>query len=103
MTAYIDILPEDKSIIEDILVRHLPPRSKVWVFGSRATGRAKKYSDLDLVIDIGTNLGLSILADLRSDFEESDLPYKIDLVDWHTISDSFKQIIKNDRLLLLSC
>jgi len=37
------------AIVKAILARHVPD-AVVWVFGSRATGKAKKYSDLDLCI-----------------------------------------------------
>src|SRR5205085_11964920 len=44
-----------------ILAADLPPDAVVWVFGSRATGRARRYSDLDLAIDAGRPLTLDEL------------------------------------------
>ncbi len=95
----IDILPEDKKIILLILAKHLPRHTKAWIFGSRATGRAEKYSALALLTDTGSRLSLSLHAELNADFEESDLPYKIDIVDWHSVDESFKKSIEKDRLL----
>lgn len=96
----IHIQPAHLSIVKEILRKHLPTGATVWIFGSRAGGRIKKFSDLDLVIDAEKPLSSKIFADLEYDFEESDLPYKVDIVDWNSISDSFKECIKENRILL---
>jgi len=83
-----------------ILAANLPHDAKVWVFGSRATGRARRYSDLDLAIDAGRPVTLDELAQLAEAFRESDLPYKVDIVDWQSIDDRFRQIIKVERARL---
>lgn len=100
MKKNLDIDPKQLKLILDILQYHLPPDAIVWVFGSRATGTAKKFSDLDLAIDIGKPLALEIMAKLANSFEESNLPYKVDLIDWQTISDSFRRHIEKDRVVL---
>lgn len=96
MKTKIDILPEHLKIVKDILEKYLPANATVWVFGSRATGKAKRFSDLDLAIDIGKPILSSVMTELAFDFEESDLPYKVDVLDWATISESFKTNIKQD-------
>jgi uncharacterized protein len=70
------------------------------MFGSRATGRAKRYSDLDLAIDAGRLLTLDKIAELTEAFSDSDLPYKVDLVDWHNIDDRWRQTIMAERVTL---
>jgi predicted nucleotidyltransferase len=100
MTSNLDIKTEHKKIVSDLLEKHLPPSTTIWVFGSRAKGTAKKYSDLDLAIQTNSPLSSNILANLKFDLEESDLPYKVDIVDWNTLSDSFKKHIEHDRILL---
>jgi predicted nucleotidyltransferase len=87
------------AMVTAILARHVP-NAVVWAFGSRATGRSKKYSDLDLCIKASHPLSLDVMSALAEDFSESDLPWKVDLVDWHSISDAFKAIIDRDQLLL---
>lgn len=67
------------------------------MFGSRATGRAKEYSDLDLAIDAGRPLTLDELAVLTEAFSDSDLPYKVDFVDWQSIDDHWRQLIAAGR------
>jgi predicted nucleotidyltransferase len=91
---------EHKRLVLDILHAHLPPSMGAWVFGSRATGRARRYSDLDLAIDVGRKLTLDEIARLAEAFSESDLPYKVDLVDWHDIDDRWRRIIVAEHVAL---
>jgi len=100
MKPVIDIRPEHLEIVKNILKKQLPSHATVWAFGSLTKGTAKKFSDLDLVIDAGDPLPSSIMTNLAFDFEESDLPYKVDIVDWATINDSFRKIIEKDRMLI---
>ena len=84
-----------------ILQKHIPNKT-VWAFGSRATRNAKRYSDLDLAIIGDASLSVSLLAALEDDFAESDLPFKVDLIDWTTISPEFRVIIKNSHVIVRS-
>ena len=95
----IDISPEEWDIVSHILQTHIPNK-EVWAFGSRVTGKAKLYSDLDLVILGETPLSLDLLATLAHEFTESDLPFKVDLVDWATTSVNFRKIIEKQRIVL---
>ncbi len=94
-------LPRDYTrLVLDILRAHLPRRTRVWVFGSRATGRARRYSDLDLAIDAGRPLTLDEIAGLAEAFSDSDLPYRVDLVDWQDIDDRWRETIAAERVAL---
>lgn len=73
---------------------------KLYVFGSRAKNRAKKYSDIDLAID-SQELTPQIKSKLEFAFENSTLPYEVDIVDLNSIDIKFKNLIK-DELVLLS-
>jgi len=97
----IDIQPAHWEIVQDILHRHAPGY-EVWAFGSRARGQAKRYSDLDLAVVGAEPLPLSVRTALNEAFSESDLPWRVDVVDWTTTSPSFQAIIARDRVLLQS-
>lgn len=90
----------EKSYFEEliaILNQNLPPASKVWMFGSRATGMAKTYSDIDLAIALkNDSITLELQASLSDAFTASSLPYKVDIVDLNQINHSFKNHIKKD-------
>jgi len=97
---HIDLPADHRRLVLDILQAHLPQHTQTWVFGSRVTGRARRYSDLDLAIDAGRPLTLDEVAELAEAFSDSDLPYKVDLVDWHDIDDRWRQTIGAERATL---
>lgn len=72
---------------------------KLYLFGSRAKGRARKYSDIDLAVD-SPELTDKIKSDLEIYFTDSTIPYEIDIVDLNNISEKFKNIISDDLVEL---
>ncbi len=98
--ARLDLAAEHRARVVALLRAHLPPATRVWVFGSRATGRAGRWSDLDLAVDAGRRLSLDEQAALAEAFSESDLPFTVDVVDWQAAGDRFRQTIAADRLAL---
>jgi type I restriction enzyme, S subunit len=95
----LDIRPDHLQIVRDILQKHVP-QYEVWAFGSRAKWTAKEYSDLDLCIKSDKPLSFSVLGAIGDDFSESDLPWKVDVVDWATTSPSFRKIIERDKVVI---
>ena len=93
----IDISPENWQIVRDILQRYVPDR-EVWAFGSRAKWTAKEFSDLDITIIGDKPLSIALTADLREAFQESALPFKVDIVDWVNITPSFQQVIQAAKI-----
>lgn len=100
MNQPVDIRPDHAEIVQDILATRLPERTSVWVFGSRAKWTAKTHSDLDLAIKGKERLPFSVLSDLAEAFSESDLPFKVDVVDWHAITPALRAVIDRDGLSL---
>lgn len=101
MPSQINIDAHHLTLIKKILNKHLPSSTKIWVFGSRATNNIKPYSDLDLSLEDGKDKIITdTLQNLSADFEESDLPWKVDIVDLNNISIEFKNIILQNRILL---
>lgn len=98
-TPLIDIRPDHWKIVRNILRKHVP-QYEVWAFGSRATWKAKEYSDLDLAIITDRPLSLDVSASLSDDFSESDLPWRVDMVDWATTSEAFRKIIERDKVVV---
>ena len=89
----------DLDTVKAILHAHVPGR-EVWAFGSRARRCAKPYSDLDLAIVGEEAISLDTLAALNEAFAESDLPWKVDVVDWARMGDAFRRIVERDRVVL---
>ena len=97
MKTSIQITAEELITVQQILKRNLPQSAIVWVFGSRAGINIKKFSDLDLAIDDNSPLPYATIVNLKCDFEESDLPFKVDIVDWHQLDQSFQNRINQYR------
>ena len=95
----IDISPAQWEIVRTILLRRVPAH-EVWAFGSRARRTARQFSDLDLCVVAQQPLSLSLKALLAEDFAESNLPWKVDVVDWAVTSDTFRKIIESDKVVL---
>ena len=91
---------EERAIVQGILARHLPPDVRVYVFGSRARGTTKRWADLDLSLEGDAPLSLAVLGDLREAFDESLLPWKVDLVDRTTVDEVFGRIMDEDKVPL---
>ena len=84
----IKVNKRDLTTIKNILAEYVP-WCEARVFGSRIKGKAKPYSDIDIALVGPTKIGLRIKSQLRYAFEESDLPYRVDIVDWKTLSKDF--------------
>ena len=95
----IDLNPNHLSIVEGILAEHVP-ECEVRAFGSRATWNAKDYSDIDVAIVGDGPLDWRTLGRLKESFEESNLPMRVDVLDWHAISESFRKVIKREYVVL---
>jgi type I restriction enzyme S subunit len=95
----LDLRPEHWAIVRDILARHAAGY-EVWAFGSRARGAAKAYSALDLAIVTEQPLSLAQGAALADAFDDSELPWRVDIVDWATTGAGFRHIIARDKVVV---
>ncbi|MXX73094.1 MAG: restriction endonuclease subunit S [Gemmatimonadetes bacterium] len=89
----VDLRPDHWAIVREALRRHVPDR-QVLAFGSRATWTAKDYSDLDLAVMGEEPLSLRTSSALDEALGDSDLPFKVDVVDWARTDDGFRAIIR---------
>ena len=94
---------EDRHIdfIKETLKKHIPsPDAKFYIFGSRANGKYSEYSDVDIAIDF-PELTFDTKSKLESEFENSTFPYEVDIVDLNSIKEDFRNLIKDDLILLM--
>lgn len=79
--------------IKKIIFRHLSPKKyKIFVYGSRATGRARKWSDYDIGVMGKGEAPQAVLSSLSEELEGSNIPVNVDVVDFHHVSDRFKNL-----------
>ena len=91
--------PQELALVHEILASWLP-HCEVRMFGSRARGNPKTYSDLDLVIMGETPTPLATLGQLQEAFASSDLPWRVDVVDWASTSPEFRAHMANHSITL---
>ena len=82
------------SAVQAILARYVGDRS-VWVYGSRSTGRnLRRGSDLDLAVE--GRFAAGVRGDLEGAFEESIVPFKVDVVAVGELDDAFLRRVQKD-------
>ena len=91
--------PQDVASLLDLLNRHAP-KAEVWAFGSRVSGKPRRFSDLDIVLVQEKRLDAQTRAELNDAISESDLPVKVDVVEWASTSPSFREIILQNHVVL---
>ena len=75
-------------------------KHRLFIFGSRVSGGSRKYSDYDIGIEGKEAIPFAVLAKIKTALEDSDLPYKVDVVDFFVVSSDFrKQALKNIKEL----
>ncbi|MBF0161254.1 MAG: nucleotidyltransferase domain-containing protein [Magnetococcales bacterium] len=98
MNDPLEITPEQHALLCALLQRFLPAVT-VLAYGSRVTGGARPYSDLDLVL-FATPAQRPLLAELKEALEESNLPFLVELLVWQELPDSFQRTIAARHVVL---
>ena len=49
---------------------------------------------MDLLVIGEEKMSINSLGELSEAFQESDLPFRVDLIDWHRISPEFRKVIE---------
>ena len=86
-------------IISDLVLEPLKKNgARVWIYGSRALGTHKKYSDIDLLYLISTPLPRGLIGGIEEKLEESALPFKVDLVNEHNLAESYRANVQAQKV-----
>ena len=94
----IDITAKQRETIL-LLIRIYLPKTVVWAFGSRVKFTSRPDSDLDLAAFI-TPEQKGRLAAFKEALDESDLPFRVDLLDWNNLPENFKRNIENEHMVI---
>lgn len=85
------------AVVKKEVLRHLKslcPDAQILAFGSRVSGKSKKYSDLEICLKTrGNRIPFQTLEALDARFAESNIPLKIDIIDYHSVDEGFQKII----------
>lgn len=85
---------------EELVIPLKETGANVWIFGSRARGDHKKFSDIDILVESHDKNISSLLSNIREKFEEGNFPYKIDLLLIEDLAQSYKDSVLEDRIRL---
>jgi len=89
------MMPQEiEQAVARIIRKHLGPEYRVFLFGSRATGTARRGSDYDIGFEGPTRVDLSTLFRIKEEVEELPTLHKIDIVDFTGTSASFQRVAK---------
>lgn len=81
--------------LENILFQYIDPQEhSLFIFGSRTSAKNRRYSDIDIGIEGIKSLPLETLSKLEDAFDNSNLPYTVDIVDFSTVTPRFKTVAK---------
>lgn len=100
MSQSIDITPEQRETVLALLARHLP-NTEAWIYGSRVRQTSRPESDLDLVV-FASPKQASDVSNLREAFEESDLPFRVDLFVWEEVPRNFQHEIQRMHVVAIA-
>lgn len=95
----IDITDQQRALVCKLLQTHLP-HTRVWAYGSRVKQSSTHRSDLDLVA-FSTREQRDQVVELQEAFDESDLPFRVDLFVWDSMPDEFLEGIESDHEVLV--
>lgn len=98
LTSSVTLTERERATLERILGSFTGRIGQVKVFGSRATGKARPASDLDLIVYPPFNDRDRF--DLMNAFEESDLPICVDILAADQLDPAFRQAVESHALPL---
>jgi len=98
MKIKFDVTPTEFIIIKDILKKYLTKDCKAYVFGSRAKSSSLHGSDLDLALECKGKIEFKKLSKIKIDFEDSRLPYMVDVIDLQATKEYFKNMIEKEMI-----
>jgi len=90
-----------KAELKSTVFRFLDPgQVRIFVFGSRAFGNFSKFSDIDLGLEPKTKIADGVVSKIEEVFENSDLPYRVDVVDFAKVSANFRKVAMKNAVYL---
>ncbi|MBF0261783.1 MAG: nucleotidyltransferase domain-containing protein, partial [Magnetococcales bacterium] len=94
----LDLATRHREMLDRLLERYLP-ETTVWAHGSRVQGRARPYSDLDLVVFCPLKERARVI-ELKEALDESDLPILVDLLIWDELTEAMRRGIVSCHVVM---
>ncbi|MDR1327515.1 MAG: nucleotidyltransferase domain-containing protein [Heliobacteriaceae bacterium] len=94
----LDLTESQQELVKDLLKKYIP-NTAVWAYGSRVKGTSTPKSDLDIAAFTHAEQKAGII-NLREAFEESNLPFRVDLFVWDEVPAAFRKNIEREHVVL---
>jgi predicted nucleotidyltransferase len=91
-----DILEYLKSIVLSVLGNY---PVTIYLFGSWAKRREKRTSDIDIALWYEKNIPDKVLTELEFIINESEIPYRVEIVDLTKADDKFIEKVRREGLI----
>jgi predicted nucleotidyltransferase len=91
------------NILNEVMISPLKKAgAQVWIFGSRARGDHKKFSDVDILYEFPAKVRppSGFVFSVKADLDESRFPFLVDLVAAQDLAESYKEQVLRDRKTL---
>jgi len=89
-----------QNIAARVIRSHLAdPAFRIFLFGSRAAGTARRQSDIDIGIEGPSPIPFEIMTAIAEDLEDLPSLYSIDVVDFRRVPERFRQVANKRRNL----
>ena len=75
------------------------PHAELYLFGSRARGTHSKWSDIDIALKEDKKISRYAIGEAVSMLEASNMPYKIEIVDFNAVTDDMRKSIEEEGIL----
>lgn len=93
----INLLEKWKNLIRNEIQKILLD-SEIFIFGSRSKRNNSDYSDVDIAVKSTKKIDEKILSLIKFNIEETEIPYKIDIIDLNNVSEEFLSEIEKDLI-----
>lgn len=89
----------DLELARGVIRTHLAGKgARVRLFGSRARGDSRTWSDIDVAVQADPALPAGVLSTLREALEESSCLLNVDVVDWHDADAALRESIAREGI-----
>jgi len=89
-----------QNIAARVIRSHLgSPAFRIFLFGSRAAGTARRRSDIDIGVEGPSAVPFETMTAIAEDLEDVPSLYSIDVVDFQRVPERFRQVAQERRYL----
>jgi predicted nucleotidyltransferase len=91
-----ELINQSEAYIRLLLKERIPSQARVYLYGSRAHGDNRWNSDYDLWID--ADISSKVLAEMTDQFDESFVPFKVDIITTPQLNGRFAECVKQEAI-----